>query len=99
MNEESDKSNKADDNAVSARKTTESPSGQEQTPGSSEASSSTNNSKRMSSDSYETSRPENTPPIREHKVQLARQKIEEGTYDSPEILDAIVEKLVDALTG
>lgn len=55
--------------------------------------------KGVSGDTYESTRPQNSPPIREHRVEEARQKMENGAYDSPEIRDAIVERLVDAFTG
>ncbi len=53
----------------------------------------------MSEDTYTTTRSGNSLPIREHKVEQARRKIKAGAYDLPEVRDAIVEKLVDALTG
>lgn len=38
-------------------------------------------------------------PVRHSKLEHARQMIASGGYDSPEILDVIVERLVTALRG
>lgn len=42
---------------------------------------------------------EETPEVRENKIQEVQQKLEEGFYDSPEVIDDVAEQVTDQMIG
>jgi len=91
MDKARNKSQESDELKKSAKKSTRAASTQEESANSAEVTPAT--------DTYETSRSAKAFPVREHKIEQARKNIEAGAYDSQEVRDAIVKRLVDALTG
>lgn len=51
------------------------------------------------SDTYSTARKGIDTPLRSEKIEHARLMIQNRGYDSPEVVEAIVERLVSALKG
>lgn len=48
-------------------------------------------------DSYQSSRPASEAPLRSEKIEHARAMIKNNGYDNPQVLEAIIDRLVFAL--